>query len=371
MRFLSLSRFALLLPLVATLAACGGKTEPKADDTAKPFCMTDSLLAKSRLVAAEVTAVDNETELSGKVTFDEEKVNKVFPLLSGVVEEVKVELGDQVTKGQVLAVVQSSDVAGFSGDVLVARANVAQTKRVMDAAAEMLKSGLGSEKDYVLAQGEYEKALTTLERARSVLSINGGNGGDAKGNTYTIKAPAAGYVVEKTLTAGMQIRSDAGNSLFTISGLQDVWVMANVYESDIAKVHEGDAVKIKTLAYPDQVFTGKVNKISTMLDPTNKVMRARIVMQNTGLKLKPEMFATVIADSRDGSKMLAIPKEALVFDNSKNYVMVFREKCKIETHLVEVAKVVEGKAYIKSGLAAGDKVIIGGQLYIYQEVNNQ
>src|SRR5690606_19327670 len=123
-------------------------------------------------------------------------------------------------------------------------------------------------------------------------------------------------------------------NLFTVSELNDVWVLANVFETDIAKVKEGYSADIVTISYPDKVFHGKVDKIYNFLDPATKTMQIRIRLDNKDMELKPEMFATITLRYNDGNSMIAVPSSALIFDRSKNYVLVFRDKYNIQVREV-------------------------------------
>ncbi|MEJ7684062.1 MAG: efflux RND transporter periplasmic adaptor subunit [Segetibacter sp.] len=95
-----------------------------------------------------------------------------------------------------------------------------------------------------------------------------------------------------------------GDNLFTISDLKDVWVMANVFEADIPKVKEGYAVKVTTLAYPDKVFYGRVDRVSEVLDPEDKALKVRVKLENQDMMLKPEMFTRVIVTNEEKIKLL-------------------------------------------------------------------
>jgi cobalt-zinc-cadmium efflux system membrane fusion protein len=167
----------------------------------------------------------------------------------------------------------------------------------------------------------------------------------------------------------MQIRPDNSTNLFTISDLKRVWVLANVYESDIAGIREGEQVSVSTLSYPDKVFTGSIDKIYNVLDPDNKTMKVRIQLDNSGNLLKPEMFANVIVKQiRDGS-MLAVPSESVVFDRNKYWVVVYGGQCNVQTRLIDIAKTTSAYTYILSGVKAGEKVLTRKQLFIYYAMN--
>ena len=149
-----------------------------------------------------------------------------------------------------------------------------------------------------------------------------------------------------------------------------MWVNANVYETDISRIQEGMNADIQTLAYPDRILSGHIDKIFNILDPDTKTMKVRIKLHNADFSLKPEMNATVVLSYNEKGMMNSIPASALIFDKSQNLVMVFHDKSNIETRVVSVYKLVNNTAYIRSGLEAGEKVISKNQLYIYDALND-
>jgi cobalt-zinc-cadmium efflux system membrane fusion protein len=288
----------------------------------------------------------------------------VFPFTSGQVIAVKVSLGDKVTKGQTLAILRSADVAGNYTDLTSTKADLAISKRQLEQAEYLYKSGISSERDYTEAKENYNKAVAANSKVRDQIAINGGGNTNASGS-LVIKAPGDGYIVEKNITAGNFIRPDNSNSLFTISNMKDVWIWANVFESDIAKVKKGYSAKITTLAYPDKVFMGRVDEISSVLDPDNKVMKVRIALNNSEMLLKPEMFTNVVISNEERSSSVSIPQTAVIFDNSKSFVVVYNSKCNLQVREVSTIKTVDSTTYISTGLKPGDKVISKSQLLLY------
>ncbi|WEA01280.1 efflux RND transporter periplasmic adaptor subunit [Mucilaginibacter sp. SJ] len=344
------------------LAACKGKTPPAVEN--KQVCVSDSMARMITIDTAKTTTIKNELSLSGEVSYDDNAVVKVFPFSGGQVLDVKVSLGDKVSKGQTLAVVRSADIAGNYTDLTSSKADLSIAKRQLEQADYLYKNGISSERDYTEAKENFNKAEAAYSKVKEQISINGG-GNTSAGGTLVIKAPESGYVVEKNITAGSFIRPDNNNSMFTISNMKDVWIWANVFESDIAKVKTGYTAKITTIAYPDKVFTGKVDATSSVLDPDNKVMKIKIVLPNEGMLLKPEMFTNVVITNTDKAQSVSIPAKAVVFDNSKNFVVVYNDKCDIKLREVSVIKTVEDTSYIASGLKPGDRVISKNQLLLY------
>jgi cobalt-zinc-cadmium efflux system membrane fusion protein len=355
--------FALLITGMA-LQSCH-HAENADDQKEQKFQVTDTLLNSLLIDTVKEASALSEINLTGSIAPDENKTVKIFPMVSGVAQDVHVQLGDVVSKGQTLAIMKSAEMAGFTKDYISAEADLRSAKRAFESAQDLYKSGLASQKDFEQAQSDYQKALAESKRAGAVININ-------KSNTqgYVIKSPIPGFVIEKNLTDNTQVRADNSQNLFTIADLSDVYVLINVYESDIANIQTGDPVKITTLSYPDKVFEGKIDKIYDMLDPDNKVVKARVKIANPGNKLKPEMFANVTIKAKSGESLPVINTRALIFDNDKNYVIVVDGKAHARIQQIDIAKRVEDRAYIRSGLKPGDRIVASRQVYLYESLKD-
>jgi cobalt-zinc-cadmium efflux system membrane fusion protein len=359
-------RFTLVATLfiVIGFSSCKDNSAPAEDK--KGYTMPDSLLKTIEIDTVSNSRVLNTLTLTGKVDFNEDNVIKIYPVISGQVSDIKAMTGDYIKKDQVLAIIKSSDMAGFSNDYVTAKSNVDIAKKTMDATDDMYNSGLASQRDLLAAREGYNQAVSAFEKAKRVLNLNGGS----MSGEYTVKSPINGFVVDRQVNNNMMIRSDNATGLFTISDLKNVWVMANVYESNISFVKMGDSVNITTLSYPGKVFRGKIDKIMNVLDPSNKVMKLRIVLSNPGYLLKPEMFASVVVNTSDNKKMLSIPARALIFDHSQYYVLVYKSPSDITIRPVQVLNTVGDRAYISEGLTVGERLIGTQALLIYQELNS-
>lgn len=347
---------------IALLAACREKTsEP---EKKKQVCISDSLSKMISIDTVKTSNVKDELTLSGEVSFNDNKVVKVFPFASGQVMDVKVSLGDRVSKGQTLAIIRSADIAGSYTDLSASKSDLAIARRQLQQAEYLYKNGISSERDYTEAKENYNKALAAQRKIAEQIAING-KGNTSSSGLYTIKAPESGYIVEKNIVSGSFIRQDNGGSLFTISDMKDVWIWANVFESDIAKVKVGYKARVTTLAYPNRVFEGKVDEVSSVLDPDNKVMKVKIVLDNKDLLLKPEMFTNVVVTNSEGITAVAVPSRSVIFDSSKNYVVVYKGKCNLEIREVNVVKTFENISYIASGLKPGELLVSKNQILLY------
>ncbi len=358
----------ILLGIVVLTTACEHK-EPVAE-VSKKFILSDTMRHMIQLDTVQNCNISDELSLSGVVAFNDNNVVKVFPRSSGQVVEAKASLGDKVSKGQVLAVIHSADVAGNYSDLNSANADLSIAKRQMDNTESLYKSGISSEKEYNEAKQNYEKAVAAKNKVQSLITINGG-GKTSEGGKYVVTAPIDGYIVEKKVTAGAFIRPDMGDNLFTISDLKNVWVYANVYEADISKIKEGYTVQVLPLSYPDKVFSGKIDKISQVLDPQSKAMKVRINLDNKDMLLKPDMFAKVMVTNEEGSRAICVPTASIIPQEGKNYVVVYKNDSDLKVAQVEVLKTVGARTFISEGAAVGDRLITKNQILIFNQLTAQ
>ena len=358
--------FFLILVQTTILMSCGHKEIANSDPS--EFCIPDSLMLNITLDTVHAESVMGDLKLSGKISFNEDNVVKVFPQVSGHVGDVKVSLGDFVQKGQLLATVHSSDMANYFNEYKSAQSDLDIAKKNMEVAADMRNSGVSSERDYLTAQSEYRKALAEFTKVKEVLKIYGGGTetNDSAGSGYKIKAPISGFIVEKNVNTGMELRADDANNLFTISDLKDVWATANVYETDIAKIKQGSNAEITTLTYPDKKFSGKVERISNILNPETSVMAVKIRLSNPDYTLKPGMFANISILFPETEKRLVVASRSVLFDDNKNYVVLFKKQCDVDMQPITVYKSIIDKTYLAdSTLHEGDLVISRNGLFIF------
>jgi len=329
--------------------------------------VSDSLQKIISIDTVKREPIEDELSLSGEVDFNDNQVIKIFPNASGRVETVLVSLGDKVKKGQTLAIIKSADIVGDYADLASVKNDAAMAEKELNNEEHLYQSGISSEKDYIRSKIEYQKAFDAVRKAQVQIAINGG-GKTKAGGTYVISSPVDGYVVEKNIAAGSFIRNDNSQNLFTVSNMQNVWVWANVFETDIQKIKEGEPAIVTTLAYPGKVFYGHVDQVNSVLDPASKAMKIKIVLPNPGMLLKPEMFTTITLDEKEDQKALSIPTNALIADNGKNFVVVYKDRNHVSVRQVTPLKVDPSITYIQSGLAEGELVISKNQILLFNSL---
>jgi cobalt-zinc-cadmium efflux system membrane fusion protein len=361
----SYSTKALLIAVIAVsfFTSCRHAEVP---ETAQTFVVSDTMLKRIELSPIKIEPVKSYLKLVGKIIADENKLVEVYPLVGGNVAEVNVELGDYVQKGAILAVIRSGEVADFERQLIDAQSDLLVAQKNQHVAEDLFDSKLASEKDVLAAKNEVNKTQAELSRLKEIFSIYGID----KKAEYQVKSPISGFVIEKKINRDMQLRSDKSDNIFTIAEISDVWVLANVYESDISLIKPHMEAEVRTLSYPDTIFKGHIDKIYNILDPQTRTMKVRIKLANLGYLLKPEMNATINLAYSEGMDMIAVPSSCVIFDKSKNYVMIFKDKYNVETREVEIYKQSGRLTYISKGLKEGEKVISKNQLLIYDALND-
>ena len=324
------------------------------------------MLKRCEFTKARLQDVKDELKLFGKVTADNDKMAHVYPITGGIVSEIRVELGDYVNEGQLLAIVKSSEVADFQRQLVNARSDVALGEKNLQVARDLFAGKLNSEKEVLASEKELEKAKSELTRINEVYAIYHLK----QGSEYSITAPISGFIINKDITKNEELRSDRTEEVFSIAQINEVWVLANVNETNISKVALDYEADVLTLSYPDKISRGKVDKIFNVIDPTTKAMKILIKINNPDLLLKPEMNATVNLKFSENKKLIAIPSSAVIFDKSKNFVMVFKNRTHIETRAIEVYHRLGDVTYISSGINEYENVISKNGLLIYDALND-
>jgi cobalt-zinc-cadmium efflux system membrane fusion protein len=330
------------------------------------FQLNDNLLKLITIDTVRLIDAVNVLNLNGNVTFQSENMVEIFPMFGGNVTEVRAELGDYVKKGDILAVIRSSEIADFQQEEREAQSNLLVAQRNFEATRDMNKAGLMSDIELQEATAELNNAKAQLDRIKEVFSIY-----NIRNNSeFVIKAPISGFIVEKNITREMQLRDDRDLEIFTISKLDDIWVLASVYERDIGRVRQGNKVEIYVPAYPNMKFETTVDRIYNVLDPESNTLTIRMKLRNEQYLLKPGMFAKVLVfcneDTRE--KLPSINEMALIFDSNKYFVVVVNGD-DFEIRQVEPNNL-GASAYIsiRNGLSVGERVVTKNALLVYNAV---
>jgi membrane fusion protein, heavy metal efflux system len=318
---------------------------------------------RSKLVIAPVAEkeVRRKLLLPAVVEVNPAHTVKVLPALAGRIVHLDVQLGSRVKEGQILAVIDSSDLAQAYSDEAKARAALQLTKLALDRLLGLEKTRAVAIKDREQAQNDYAQAQAELKRAESRLAAIGVSADQQQqqqSGLLSVKAPVSGSVIDLEVGLGAYL-NDPTAAIMTIADLRTVWVTANVPEKDTALIAKDQSVDVVFTAYPDKVFKGRVLFVSDLLEPDTRRTKVRIEFENPDVLLKPNMFAnaTFFAPAR---RLPVIPTTALVLRDEADCVFVEVEPWVFEPRPVETSFQEGEDAIVGRGLKAGERVVVKG-----------
>ena len=358
-------RFATFFPglcLLLFAAACSDSTKAaptKAEVTLDPNLYNVDHPELFKLARVEARDLPTVLTANGSVTPDVNRTIHVTSQGSGRVVDLRVKLGDAVTKGQVLLSIYSSDLAGAFSDHQKALADERLAKKAIDRAQLLYSHGALAQKDLEVAQDAEDKAKVDVLNTEHRIRLLGGDPAHLD-TVIELRAPIAGTIVEQNVAGFEGIKSlDNSPNLFTIADLSQVWVVCDVYENDLAEVNLGDPVEISLNAYPGRVYKGTVADISRVLDPNLRSAKVRIVLENSDGALRPNMYAVATVRSHKLQSHLVIPATAMMRLQDKDWV--FRKEGQNQFRKTEVhgtGAAADGFQELHDGaLKSGDEVV--------------
>jgi cobalt-zinc-cadmium efflux system membrane fusion protein len=364
----------LLLPLVAPGCGRSDAQDPLPPQTSTSEARLTPEQVRTRLTLLEVTPREIGASIvtTGRVTFDDLRVTHVFSPVTGRITRILAQPGQRVRRGAPLAVIQSPDVGSAFSDLAKAHADLVAAEHDYQRKKDLYQAHAGSQSDFETAEDNYEKAKAEMERARQKAKLLSRGSVDRITQEFILQAPIEGEVIARQANPGVDVQGQysggATVELFTIGELDRVWVLADVFEMDLARVKKGAPVEIEVVAYPDKRFKGTVDYVSSALDPASRVARVRCAIPNPDGELKPEMYATA-SISTGGRTALAVPRIALLRLGEGMNVFVAKghspDGQMVFTRVpVTVAEDDEDREFvpITHGLKAGDTVVVKGAI---------
>jgi membrane fusion protein, heavy metal efflux system len=353
------ARFAVLLTLPALLAMAACSSGKQQATETKPALAIQTTRVEQRTVSPELA-------IPASVQPDSRSVVHVFSQVSGRVVSLRFKPGDTVRSGEPVAIIQSSDAASARSDFEKAKAQAQHSESALRRATLLYQHDAIAQKDLEDASAQAASDKSDLARARQRLQMLGLRE-DRPSDQVAVPAPRSGVVLETASAAGEFSKSlDASNSLMTIADLSSVWVVGSVYERDLAAVSVGMAVRITVDAYPGSEWPGKVANISDVVDPATHAIKLRVVVDNKGRKLKPDMFAAIHV-LRPATQVAVIPSSALLHEGNETFVIVQKSKDKFEKRKVDVQESGPRETLVRSGVAPGEVVVSSGAELLRKE----
>jgi len=335
--------YASAVAICVALAGTGcrhssAQTETKSEAPIGEIWLTDAQIAEAKIKIEPLAEqdVDDVIVTSGKVAFDDAHVNHVFSPVSGRVTRIEAKVGQHVKKGDILAVLESPDIGLASADLHKASADLITAQHDLERQKELLAAHATSQRDYEQSEDNFRKAKAEVDRAKQKAGLFRAGAGDNVTQTYAVRAEIDGEVVARNVSPGGEVQGQYGGGtaveLFTVGELDRLWVVADVYEMDTARVKVGSRVTIKLFSMPNKVFPAKVDWVAGTLDPTTRTAKIRCIIDNTDRSFKPEMYATLYIAVEE-RKAVAIPRNALLRLGETTAVFVEKGKSPDGRHI--------------------------------------
>jgi cobalt-zinc-cadmium efflux system membrane fusion protein len=371
----AISVTVVALAAVVSCTACAPKGDDKSQTppvTASNVTLTPAQRENIHLYAVQPAKYRKTIETTGAVEFDNDQATSVLAPFSGPVSRLLVSLGAQVKEGDPLALVDSPDFATAIGTYRKALATARTDRRLADLDKDLIQhNGVAqreaeqAETDAINAEADRDAALQALVS----LKVNAGvikdiqEGRPVARLDAIIRSPIVGTVVEKLITPGQLLQAGT-TPCFTVADLSRVWVMANIFDSDLASISLGDAADVIT-GIGSTHFSGTVDNISALVDPDTRAVAVRVVVRNPGDFLKKQMYVRVLIQAHQESTGLLVPVSAILRDDENlPFVYVAQPDASFARQHVTVGYRADDQYEISGGLQAGERVVIEGGIFI-------
>src|SRR2546421_2153031 len=338
--------------------------DPRADNMQEtsraPIQLTPQRMQSIGIVLGKVESkpVNAELRFYGNVQVDERRQAYVQTRFAGWIRKVYADAtGNFIGKGHPLFTIYSPDLVATEQEYLLAKKNSESLQRSSVSGVALGAATLFSAAKERLLQWEVSPVeIEKLDQTGKVIT------------DLTIHSPASGYITEKNALPNMYVQPET--RLYTVADLSDVWVLAQVFQSDAGKIKPGNPAEVTVDAYPGRVFNGRVDYILPQLDMNTRTLPVRLVFANPGLKLRPGMYVNVRAKLPMG-RQLVVPASAAFHSGTKSLVFVYSGEGNIEPREVELGPQVGDELVVTKGIKAQEQIVTSANFLIDSEAQLQ
>lgn len=376
-------------PLMAILVlgaviACGGKDEesesagtagadstPAQETEGEEVVRLDTTQLRLGGIVVEPVATISTSGLpvTGTITYDANRVSHVGSRIEGRVVTLRAEIGSRVGRGQVLALLESPEVGKIRAEeqeaeelAKIAEENFARERR-------LASQGISSRKELLDAEAELRRMQSSVRSAQTRLRVLGAEHTHASSGQFVVTAPFAGQVVARDASLGEMV--DPEDTLFTVADLSRVWIELSIFERDLFRIRVGQSVAVRTGAYTDRVFQGRIVFVGSVLDQEKRTVAARVEIPNANGALKPGMFANAnIQVGAGGPVVVVVPQDAVQEVEGKKVVFVPGSRAgEFRPQPVDVGDPIEGgRVMIRGGIPPGARIVTRGAFALRSEL---
>jgi cobalt-zinc-cadmium efflux system membrane fusion protein len=370
----------MALALAIVLTACSSNDRERANkmtsfsatasksSVPELFTIPEDQMSHVQVVTVQPIRLNRTLRLTGAVAYNAFKTTPVITQVGGPVSRILVVPGQKVKVGQPMLEVSSPDFSQLLDAYLKAADSYRLADKNYTREKDLYQHHAVAQRDLEQAESDRNQAQADLNAAEQGMKILGiKNPADlakiATSAQIPVLAPIGGEVVERLVSPGQVVQAGQTQA-FTISDLNTVWVLANVYQADLASIRSGDDVSVQTDAYPG-TFHGKISYVSPALDPNTRTLQARIVVDNPGEKLKRDMYCTVTVSAGSVANAIALPDSSILRDdNNQPFAYVATGANQFGRRDVEIGQSENGQTQILKGISVGERVVGDGSLFL-------
>lgn len=351
--------------LVMIVACRGDEAKAPVEATARgsgTIRLAPEVVASARIKVepARSDRLTGSIEVVGEISADPDRIANIASPVAGRLEDVKLEVGATVKKGDRVATVLAPELGRARADSVAKRVQATAARTEADRETSLHAKGIASDRDRIAATSHAEATEADAQAADSLLRALGAAGNVEISNSGLIlRAPRGGQVIARNAVVGQPVT--ASEVLGTIADLGEVWFMARVFEHDLARVHVGTKTEVRFNAYPERPYTGTITYLAQQVDPAARTVAARIVLDNRDASLRLGMFGTArIAGAEATPTSIVVPRAAVVELDGKSVVFVRAKDGAFERREVVVGTSAGDRVAIASGVHEGDPVVVDG-----------
>ena len=342
------------------------------------------------MIETQAAALSGEPQMlrvTGHIVLADDRAWRVGVRTDGLVMAVYAGLGDHVQKGQVLARYHADEVREARAQYRTAMADLnrldaaaAQAQRKYERAEKLLSLKAGSvqqveeaRQELVSAQSALKGGQIVIDRIKDQLEDDLRVPADPAPGTpeeiaddVPILAPASGYIIEKFVTPGKTVQPSTDT--FVIGDLSEVWMLASVRQEHLSELRVGQSATVTLQGTTNQSFSGKITNLGQELDPATRVMQVRIVLNNPGNRLRPEMLATAVIPVGERKPVLLVPSDAVQQIDGQDVVFVRAAADRFEVRPIRSGETLDGKTPVVNGLKAGEQIVVRGSFTLKSQL---
>jgi membrane fusion protein, heavy metal efflux system len=365
---------AIALLAASLLAGCGDKPAAAPAAPRDPLAITAhaELAARLKTGTPEVAEVRETLRVPGRIEADETRLARVGAPVPGRVTDLQAREGDAVRRGQVLAVLSSTELSAAQLGFLKAISQRGLASRAAVRAQQLLEADVIGSAELQRRQAELAQAEAEVNAARDQLKVLGMSAATLERlaetrtihSTTQVVSPIGGTIIDRKVTEGQVVQPADG--VFLVADLSNLWVIADVPEQNAGAVRVGESVQVEVAALPGRKVSGALSYVAPTVSPETRTVRVRFDLPNAQREFKPHMLASMLIWGAP-QKRLTVPAQAVVREENRDFVFVRTGENAYRLQAVQLGAEYEGRRVVASGLRESETIVVEGAFHLNNE----